>query len=196
MTRKLLSMKMATVCVVMLACFGLNQAAVGADQYAMDKGHTAIIFGIKHLNMSYTYGRFNDIDGQFMLDAQNAANSSFKVTIKTHSIDTGLKKRDDHLRSPDFFNANQFPVITFESTQVEAASDGYRVSGKLSLHGVTKAVTLHLQKLGEGDDPWGNYRAGFATELTIKRSDYGMTNMPEAVGDEVKLMISFEGLRQ
>lgn len=196
MTPKLLPMKWATVCVAMLTGFGINKTAMGADQYALDKGHTAIIFGIKHLNMSYTYGRFNDIDGQFTLDAQNTANSSFKVTIKTASIDTGLKKRDDHLRSLDFFNANQFPVITFESTQVEAAEDGYQVSGKLSLHGETKPITLHLQKLGEGDDPWGNYRAGFAAELTIKRSDYGMTNMPEAVGDEVKLMISFEGLRQ
>ena len=196
MTRKLFTMKWATVCATMLTYLGMNQTVFGADSYALDKGHTAIIFGIKHLNMSYTYGRFNDIDGQFKLDAQNAANSSFKVTIKTASIDTGLKKRDDHLRSPDFFNANQFPVITFESTQVEAASDGYRVTGNLSLHGATKSITLHLQKMGEGDDPWGNYRAGFATELTIKRSDYGMTNMPEAVGDEVKLMISFEGLRQ
>lgn len=196
MTRKSLITKLANVCAVTLITLAINQTAVGADQYVLDNDHTAIIFGIKHLNMSYTYGRFNDVEGQFMLDADTPSNSSFKITVKTRSIDTGLKKRDDHLRSPDFFNANQFPVITFETTGVKAASNGYRVSGKLSLHGVTKPITLYAQKLGEGDDPWGNYRAGFATELTLKRSDYGMTNMPEAVGDEVKLMISFEGLRQ
>lgn len=196
MIRKSFTMKFATVCAVMLACLGINQTAIGADSYVLDKGHTAVIFGIKHLNMSYTFGRFNDIDGQFTLDTQNAANSSFKVTIKTASIDTGLKKRDDHLRSPDFFNANQFPVITFESTQVEVTANRYLVSGNLTLHGVTQPITMNLEKMGEGKDPWGNYRAGFGTELTIKRSDYGMANMPEAVGDEVKLLISFEGLRQ
>lgn len=196
MTWKMFAMKPITVCAIVLTGLGINLPTLGADSYALDPGHTAVVFAIKHLNMSYTYGRFNDINGQFTLDAQNADNSSFKVTIKTHSIDTGLKKRDDHLRSPDFFNANQFPVITFESTGVKMSGTVYHVSGNLTLHGITKPITLELQKLGEGNDPWGNYRAGFATELTIKRSDYGMANMPEAVGDDVKLMISFEGLRQ
>ena len=178
---------------ITLAAATSQANAVAMDQYKLDASHTGIVFRVKHLTTSYTYGRFNDPTGQFTIGGDQ---SSFEFTVKTASIDTGDKKRDDHLRSPDFFNAKQFPVITFKSTNVEPTTDGYRVTGDLSLHGVTKSITVNLQKMGEGKDPWGNYRMGFSTELTIKRSDYGMTNMPKAVGDEILLMISFEGLKQ
>ena len=167
-----------------------------AQQYVFDTSHTAIVFQIDHLGMSHTYGRFNEITGEFTVDSQNAAGSSFSLTIQTNSVDTGFEKRDDHLRGPDFFNAKQFPVISFKSTKVEVDTHGYRLTGDLSLHGVTKSITFNLRKMGEGIDPWGNYRMGFSTELNIKRSDFGMDHMLEAVGDDVRLMISFEGLRQ
>jgi len=176
--------------------FGASSEVLAEDRYAVDPAHTAVVFRIKHLNMSYIYGRFNKVKGRFNVDPQNASHSSFTVSITTDSIDTNLKKRDDHLRGPDFFNAKQFPVIVFESTGVEAIEGGYRVTGSLSLHGVTQTISLDLHKMGEGDDPWGNYRMGFVSEYSLKRSDFGMTQMPEAVGDGVLLLISFEGLRQ
>ncbi len=180
-----------------LACLiAATPSAQAADQYSVDPTHAAIVFRIDHLGMSHTYGRFNAIEGQLTLDAANPAASSVTFTVKTASIDTGLKKRDDHLRSPDFFNANQFPVITFKSTQVQAADHGYTVTGDLALHGVTQSVTVQLKELGQGKDPWGNYRIGFATDLSIKRSGYGMDKMLNMVGDQVDLMISFEGVRQ
>ncbi len=190
----LITFQLIAACI--FSVLATSSPAIAADQYALDPAHAAVVFRIEHLGMSYTYGRFNHVQGKTTVDAQNPSASSFSLTIKSDSIDTGLKKRDDHLRSPDFFNVKQFPVITFQSTAVHATDDGYRVTGDLLLHGVTKSVTVELTKMGQGDDPWGNYRIGFATELTIKRSDFGMTNMPEAVGDDVHLMISFEGLRQ
>jgi len=167
-----------------------------AEQYVMDAPHTAVVFRIKHLGMSYTYGRFNEVKGKFTIDSEDDGGSTFNVTIMADSIDTGLKKRDDHLRSPDFFNAKQFPVITFRSTSVESGPGGFNVTGDLSFHGKTHSKTLFFTKLGEGKDPWGNYRIGFTADLSIKRSEFGMTQMLEIVGDDVHLMISFEGLRQ
>lgn len=185
-----------SVCLGTWLVCAVATTAVAAEEYKMDGSHTAIVFRIKHLGMSYTYGRFNGVSGQFVIDTQNGGASSFSLSIRTESIDTGFQKRDDHLRSPDFFNAKQFPEITFRSTSVESVDGGYRVAGNLSLHGATKSITIDLKKMGQGEDPWGNYRMGFAADLKIKRSDFGMTNMPEAVGDQVDLMISFEGLRQ
>ncbi len=170
--------------------------ASAADDYKLDESHTGIVFVIKHLNMSYTYGRFNESEGVFAIDTNDPTRSSFSFTVKTASVDTGHKKRDEHLRSPDFFNAKQFPVITFKSTAVEAVEQGYRVAGDLTLHGVSRSLTVELEKLGEGKDPWGNDRIGFATELRIKRSDFGIDHMLSAVGDDVRILISFEGIRQ
>ncbi len=187
---------LAALCAVMGFSLAAPGARAEAQQYGLDTTHTAFVFSIKHLGMSYTYGRFNDVKGEIAIDPDNPGACNFFFSIGTDSVDTGLQKRDDHLRSPDFFNAKQFPVITFKTGKVEAAENGYRVTGVLSLHGVAKTITIDLEKLGEGKDPWGNYRIGFATMLKIKRSDYGMTNMMEAVGDEVKLMISFEGIKQ
>lgn len=185
-----------SICIAALSIGAAPNTAVAVDQYKVDASHAAIIFRIQHLGMSYTYGRFNSVEGKFAIDSQKAEGTSLSFSVKSESIDTGFKKRDDHLRSPDFFNARQFPVITFQSTSIQEMAGGYHVVGNLSLHGTTKAITVDLKKIGEGKDPWGNYRMGFAAELTIQRSEFGMTNMPEAVGDLVELLISFEGIRQ
>lgn len=163
-----------------------------AESYQLDVSHTAVVFKIQHIQYSHTYGRFNDVQGSFALGDQ----PMFEFSVKTASIDSNFKKRDDHLRGPDFFNAKQFPMITFKSTKVETDGKNLAVTGDLSLHGVTQTVTIPLQKMGEGQDPWGQHRAGFSTTFTIKRSEFGMTNMLDLVGDDVSLMISFEGVRQ
>ena len=172
-----------------------------AAQYDLDKSHTSILFGISHLGYSYTYGRFNEAEGKFTWDNANPAASQFSFLIKVASIDSNDPKRDDHLRNADFFNASQFPHITFQSTSVRpaatnnAAGNMYDVTGNFSMHGVTKQVTLPMKKLGEGPGPYGKYRTGFSCQTTLKRSEYGMTNMLPAIGDEVAVTISFEGLR-
>ena len=167
-----------------------------AAEFEVDPDHTAVVFKIAHLGMSDTYGRFNDVQGQVKHVEGDLAQCSFDLTVRTDSVDTNSKKRDDHLRGPDFFNAAQFPVITFKSTAISRTADGLAVTGDLSLHGVTKSVTVDVVKGGEGPDPWGNHRIGFSTTFQINRRDYGMTNMVGAVGEDVTLMISFEGIRQ
>jgi len=172
-----------------------------ADNYALDGQHTSIIFGISHFNYSYTYGRFNKVQGSFAWDNANPAASKFVLAIEAASIDSNDMERDKHLRGADFFNANQFPQIIFQSTSVRPAAqnnpkgDKFEVAGTLTIHGVTKQVTLPMKKLGEGPGPFGKYRCGFFCQTTIRRSDYGMTNMLPKIGDQVAITISFEGTR-
>ncbi|MAE63563.1 MAG: hypothetical protein CMJ18_04770 [Phycisphaeraceae bacterium] len=151
-------------------------------------------FRIKHLGMSYTYGRFNDVDGSIVV-GDAPSDSAFSFTVRTKSVDTHNKDRDKHLRNPDFFNAVQYPTITFKSTGIHAHGDSLHVTGDMTMHGVTRKIDIHLLKMGEGKDPWGDYRIGYSTEFTIKRSDFGMSKMLKAVGDEVDLMVSFEGIK-
>ena len=161
-----------------------------ADNFAVDNAHSSVIFGISHFGYSYTYGRFSQIRGNFSWDNANPAASRFVVAIDTASIDTNDAKRDDHLRSADFFNANQFPQIIFQSTSVRPAQQNpngnmYDVIGNLTMHGVTKQVTLPMKKMGEGNGPYGKFRSGFFCQTTLKRSEYGMTNMVPNIGDQV-----------
>ena len=111
-------------------------------------------------------------------------------------MDTNNKKRDDHLRSPDFFNVKQYPTITFKSTAVKAVKDGYQVTGDFTLHGVTKSLTFAMVGGRKSEFPKGVQRTGFSTELVIKRSDYGMTKLLEGIGDEVHIAVSFEGTKK
>jgi polyisoprenoid-binding protein YceI len=170
--------------------------ALAADDYAVDAMHAGVNFKISHLGLAWVYGRFDDFSGSFTIDAGDPGKCSFDLSIKTESIDTNNKKRDDHLRSPDFFNAKQFPVIAFKSTAVKAIKDGYQVTGDLTLHGVTKSVSFSLLGGRKAEFPKGVQRTGFSAELTIKRSEFGMDKGTDAVGDEVPISISFEGTKK
>jgi polyisoprenoid-binding protein YceI len=181
--------------VIVLALAGTALAA--AETFQVDPDHAAVTFKIKHLGTSYTHGRFDAIAGTFVLDDANPTASHLELTIQSTSVDTNNQRRDDHLRGPDFFDVRQFPTITFHSTAMRKTADGvFEVTGDLTLHGVTKSITTTVHKVGAGQDPWGKYRAGGELQLTIKRSDYGMTFMADAIGDEVALDISIEGIRQ
>ncbi|MBI1337825.1 MAG: polyisoprenoid-binding protein [Phycisphaera sp.] len=183
--------KVLTWAVAVIGVMGLGVANLHAQGYSLDTAHTAVVFKIKHMGYSHTYGRFNDIAGSITTgDAP-----SFEFTIKTASVDTHNDKRDEHLRSPDFFNVRQFPVITFKSTKATPTDTGYDLEGDLTLMGVTKPLTVKLVKNAEGKDPWGKERDGFDTEFTIKRSDFGMDKMLENIGDDVHLYVSFEGIK-
>jgi polyisoprenoid-binding protein YceI len=171
--------------------------ALAADTYELDAVHSHAMFKIMHLGLANQYGRFNDLSGTVVVDEKNPANSKVEVTIKTASVDTKNEKRDEHLRSPDFFNAKQFPNLTFKSTKVEAAGkDTYKVTGNLTLRGVTKPITFTFKKNGEGKDPWGNFRMGGETTFTINRMDYGINYMPDGLGKDVTLMLTFEGVKK
>ena len=169
--------------------------ALAADKYALDPAHTAVVFKIEHAGFSWTYGRFNDVSGSFSIDPQHPESSQLDVAIKTDSLDTGNAQREQHLKSPDFFNAKQFPAITFKSTSVSKEGDGLKVAGDLTLHGVTKPVSFVLTGGKVGEFPKGVRRTGYSTELSIKRSEFGMDKMIPGAGDQVFLMISFEGTK-
>ena len=193
-------MKTAVVCATsVLVTLGSLAAysvrAPAADSYQVDPIHSSMVFRVKHMGATNFYGRFNNITGSFTLDDDPSKNS-FQVQIQTESVDTAVKKRDDHLKSPDFFNTKQFPTITFKSTQVKkAGGDALDVTGDLTLHGVTKSVTAKVTKTGTGKFG-GRSLAGVEANLTIKRSDFGMNFMLEGIGDEVRITVSLEGGRQ
>lgn len=181
---------------VLLSVLGAAAPARAADDYAVDVMHAGVNFKISHLGLSWVYGRFNDFSGSFTIDPDDAAKSSFGLSIKAESIDTNNQKRDDHLRSPDFFNVKQFPTLTFQSTGVKALKDGYQVTGDLTLHGVTRPVTFALVGGRKAEFPKGVHRTGFSTELTVKRSEFGVDKFIEAVSDEVYIAVSFEGTKK
>jgi polyisoprenoid-binding protein YceI len=173
--------------------------ARAADEYQIDPMHTGIKFKISHLGLSWVFGTFKDVSGHFTIDADNPAGSSFAMTIKADSIDTANSKRDDHLRSPDFFNTKQFPVLTFKSTSVKAIKDGYEVTGDLTMHGETKPLTFQVTGGKKANFPPGTQRTGYTAELfTVKRSDFGVgsAKFAEALGDEVHITVSFEGTKK
>ncbi len=166
------------------------------ESYRVDERHAAVLFSISHFGFSYTYGQFNRVHGSFYIDRDNPALNQFKFSAETETLDTNDPERDTHLRGPDFFNTKQFPEIRFESKSVIPRSDGFDVIGTLTILGVAREVELPLKLVGEGTGPNNFYRMGYHCEFRIKRTDYGMNQMLEYVGDDVALTISFEGVRQ
>lgn len=190
-----------TFAVALAACLMAGPRSSHADDYKLDEGHASVIFGISHMGLSLIYGRFNEVKGSYTLDAADPANSKFAFAINAQTIDTNNEGRDKHLRSADFLSADEFPTITFTSTNVATKEvEGkkvYVVAGDLTMHGVKKEITLDLTLLGEGPGPQGNdHRSGFLSDVRLKRSDFGMTKYVPMVGDEVAVTISFEGVRQ
>lgn len=186
-----------------LAC-GLAATSIGAQAapiaYQIDAGHSTAQFVIGHLGVSRTVGRFNELSGQFSIDSDNPAANQVSVTIQTKSIDTNHEKRDQHLRSPDFLDVKQFPTLTFNSTSFDGSSTegalNGTLKGDLTLHGVTKPVSLSLTQVGEGQDPWGGYRSGYEASTTINRSDFGVDYFIPGVTDETEITLFIEGIRQ
>jgi polyisoprenoid-binding protein YceI len=176
---------------IILAAGSFSTRAAFADDYKVDPVHSAVSFKVGHLGISWIHGRFNDASGEFTVDGNN---SSFGLTIKADSVDTGNAKRDGHLKSPDFFNVKQFPLITFKSTGVKAIEGGYEVTGDLTMHGKTNSITMKL--LGGKTAKLYGDRIGFSTTLSLNRTDYGMTQLVPAAGDEVRIDISLEGVKK
>ncbi|NOX59697.1 MAG: polyisoprenoid-binding protein [Planctomycetes bacterium] len=167
-----------------------------ADAYKIDGMHSSVMFRVKHLNVSPFYGRFNSVSGKIQVN-DDPTKSTFEVIVKTESLDTNDKKRDGHIKGTDFFNVREFPTITFKSKSIKTGDKGVlKVTGDLTCHGVTKSITVDMTATGSGPDPWGGFRTGFETTFTIKRSDYGMDYMLKMLGDDVKLFVALEGVKQ
>lgn len=169
----------------------------GTYDFDNEKDHQFITFKISHLGYSWLYGRFNEFDGQFVYDAENPQNSSVNVTIDTSSVDTNHAERDKHLRSKDFLHVSEYPEASFKSKRVELDDEGEAdIVGDLTLRGVTREVTLDVEMLGHGKDPWGGYRMGFEAETELRLEDFGIPmNLGEA-SETVEIIISVEGIRQ
>jgi polyisoprenoid-binding protein YceI len=171
--------------------------AYSAETYKLDPGHSSIVFRVKHLGVSYVFGRFNGPTGSFVFDESSPSKNAIEMQAETKNIDTAVEKRDTHLKSPDFFNAGEYPLVSFKSKSVKKLSENtYEVSGDLALLGKTRPITVEVHATGAGKDPWGGFRRGFETSFSIKRSDFGMGFMMGGVSDEVNLTVSVEGIRQ
>ena len=173
-----------------------------AGTWVLDPTHTTVEFEARHLMVAKVKGRFGEFDGALHI-TDDPTKSSASVTIKASSIDTRTQQRDDHLRSPDFLEVDKYPELTFTSTGVEHVGDeDWRINGNLTIHGVTKPVTLKMEYNGQTGDPWGGQRAFFSAETKIDREDWGLTwnQALEAggwlVGKEIKLKLEVEAVLQ
>jgi len=169
----------------------------------MDPAHTSIEFAARHMVITTVRGRFTKYELKVEFDETNPERSTVEVRIDAASIDTNQPQRDNHLRSPDFFDAEKYPWITFKSRRIYPKGQGrYQVVGELTIRGVTQEVTLEATFAGIAKDPLGNYHAGFTAETTINRKDYGAKwNMALEtggflVGDTVKINIEAELIKQ
>lgn len=170
-----------------------------AGTYQFDKkgAHQFVMFKISHLGYSWLYGRFNDFNGTFTVDANNPENSKVEATIQTTSVDSNHAERDKHLRSDDFLDVDKYPTATFKSTSIEQTGDDTaKITGDFTLHGVTKPVTLDAKMIGYGDDPWGGYRMGLEASTSLKLADFGITKDLGPASETVEIIISVEGIKK
>ena len=143
--------------------------------YDVDAAHSRVGFAAKHAMVTTVRGQFSDFTAELHLDEDSVANSTARIEIRTASLDTGNAQRDEHVRNSDFLDVEQFPTITFVSTQVEQTGDDtYAVTGDLTIKDVTKPVTVAFEKTGAAEDPWGNFRVGFEGGTVINRKDFGV----------------------
>jgi polyisoprenoid-binding protein YceI len=189
---------------VVSAAFTLLWAstAFSADRYEFDPVHTRIGFTARHLMINNVAGRFMDFTGNMLYDEQDITKSAVSVKIQTTSVNTENKMRDDDLRSPNFLDVAKFPEITFQSSRIEKQGDGYACVGTLTMHGVSKEVSIPFAILGKIKDPWGNTRIGLEGGLKIDRRDWGLTysktldNGGLIVGDDIKIDLNVEAVKK
>ncbi len=170
-----------------------------AANYQIDvKGaHASIEFKIKHLGYSWLTGRFNKFDGSFEYDNKTPEKASISVNIDVTSIDSNHAVRDKHLRSDKYLNVEKHPAASFKSTKISLPNGtNGTMTGELTLNGVTKSITMDIEKVGEGKDPWGGYRTGFTGTTTIKLEDFGYTFNLGPASKTVDLTLNIEGIRQ
>lgn len=169
-----------------------------AAEYDIDPAHSFIQFRIQHLGFSWLIGRFNEFGGDFVYDPPaGAAAQRVSVVIETASIDSNHAERDKHLRAEKYLNVGAHPQASFVSTRFEGGDDDAGVMhGDFTFRGITKPIAIEVKKIGEGEDPWGGYRAGFEGRVKIVRSDYGMDAYLGPNSDEMEMELYLEGVRR
>lgn len=193
--------------IVKVGIYGVMFSSVAASgawatDYKIDPSHTSVGFKVKHLAISSVPGKFVDVKGSFSFDPAKIESAKAEAEIAVASIDTNEAKRDDHLKSPDFLDSTKFPSISFKSKQIQKVSASeFNAIGDLTIHGVSKPVTLKVTYGGSAKDPWGNERAAFLATTKISRKDFGLTwnKVLETggllVGEDVEISLEVEGVK-
>ncbi|MCD9024267.1 YceI family protein [Cohnella silvisoli] len=169
------------------------------SNWNLDKSHSGITFSVRHMMITNVRGSFNDFDAVVTADTDNLSGTEATITIDVNSINTKDEGRDGHLKSPDFFNAEQFPQIIFKKTALESkGGDDYKLTGDITIAGVTKSITLNAELAGPAKDPWGNVKLGVTADGVISRSEFGLSWNATLetggflVGDAIKVHIELE----
>jgi len=192
-------MKLNLPLAVVLSLASFVARLQAADTYNIDPNHSTVGFAVNHMVINTVHGKFDEFSGSVTLD--NNALQSGTAAIQTKSINTGIERRDNHLKSPDFFDAAKYPSITFKSKRAEKKSDDTMLVGDFTMHGVTKEISLPVTIKGPIKDPWGNTRIGIEAKTKLSRKDYGLkyNQMLETggmvVGDEVEIQINAEAVK-
>ena len=201
---KLRSFLAISTLAVIISFAASYSALAQSGEYIIDSSHSQVIFKVKHLAISTVTGHFDQFEGSYKLDSDNMSDSNVEATIVASSINTNDQKRDKHLRSDEFLDVEKFPSIAFKSKEIiKGDGNNFQIVGDLTIHGVTKEVTLDATYEGHvGSDPWGKERTAFIANGKINRKDFGMTwnKALEAgglvVGDEVRMTLEVEGIRK
>jgi polyisoprenoid-binding protein YceI len=193
------TMKSTKTLAVVLFSSVLAVRAFAADTYNLDPNHSTVGFSVSHLVINNVHGKFKEFSGTVVVDDKTIKEA--KGTIEVKSIDTGITKRDDHLRTPDFFDAQKYPTITFVSKRAEKQGDENVLIGDFSMHGVTKEISLPVKLSGPITDPWGGTRIGLHAKTKVSRKEFGVSYNATSktgsavVGDEIEIEISAEAVK-
>ncbi len=168
-----------------------------ADSFEVDGVHSSVLFRVKHNNVSYFYGRFNEVSGSFNLDKTDPSKSSMDISVNADSVDSNNEGRNKHLKGPDFFSTKEFPALSFVAKKFEKSGDTtFNITGDLTMRGTTKSVSVAVEHTGDGEGRGGKKVSGFEGKVTIKRSDYGVSYMVgPGLADEVTLIVSLQGAK-
>ncbi|MFU8785162.1 YceI family protein [Aliidiomarina sp.] len=195
---KLVTLKNIAIASAFASITAFSTAASAADYVIDTEGaHASINFKIDHLGVSYVVGRFNEFNGTFTYDAENPSNNKVEVTVNTASVDSNHAERDRHIRSSDFIDASKWSQAHFVSTNYADQGDGKaELTGNLTLFGKTREITIDVEKYGEGQDPWGGYRAGFTGTVALNITDFGIDFNLGSAAQTVYMDLVVEGIRQ
>ncbi len=193
------SFSLSTLALTALLTLQVPGQALAMDTYKIDTegAHAFVQFRIRHLGYSWLYGRFDKFDGTLLYDAAAPEKSKITVTVDVASINSNHAKRDKHLRGEDFLDVKKFPTAKFESTSVQIIdSKNALLKGQLTLHGVTREISIPVSHVGGGDDPWGGFRQGFSGSTTLRLKDFDIDYDLGPASTEVELLLDIETIRQ
>lgn len=179
---------------VLTLAMGLVATSSFAADYKIDPAHSFVTFRIQHLGFSWTHGQFNSISGEFSYDSASPEARKISVQVDPASVDTNHAERDKDVRE-NYLHVADYAVASFESSKYTGTDEEGVLEGTLTIHGVSKPIAIDVKKIGEGEDPWGNYRAGFSGQVSFSRPDWGVTNDLGPKGDIIEFELTIEGIR-